>query len=362
VAEHFTWAERAALERINSQRINWADIAKGLCIALVVMMHSNLGVEAAMGGEGPLHQVVAFCKPFRIPAFFMISGLFLARTIDRDWRSYADRRVVHFAYFYLLWLVIQSALKYGAVSGGSVEGFARHLVLSLVEPFASLWFIYLLAVFSVAVKLLRRVPAVVLLGAAAALEILPVSSSSGLVQEFCERFVYFVAGYLCAGPIVRLARGATARRGAALLGLSAFAGANGFLALTPSGVAGFGTLAALPFVSLALGLAGAAALVALSALLAETVLAPALRYLGEHSIVVYLAFFLPMAAARTLLLKTGMVTDIGLASLLVSAAALTGPLVFERLVRDTPLRFLFVRPKALRLRPVPGRPTLEAAE
>ena len=32
-----------------------------------------------------------------------------------------------------------------------------------------------------------------------------------------------------------------------------------------------------------------------------------LRYCGEHSIVIYLAFFLPMAVTRTLLLKTGLI-------------------------------------------------------
>ena len=36
-----------------------------------------------------------------------------------------------------------------------------------------------------------------------------------------------------------------------------------------------------------------------------------LRYCGEHSIVIYLAFFLPMATTRTLLLKTGLIADIG---------------------------------------------------
>ncbi len=34
-----------------------------------------------------MHAVVAFAKPFRMPDFFMISGLFLARVIDRDWRD-----------------------------------------------------------------------------------------------------------------------------------------------------------------------------------------------------------------------------------------------------------------------------------
>ena len=92
-------------------RVDWVDYAKGFCIVMVVMMHSTLGVEAAAGREGWMHAVVAFAKPFRMPDFFLISGLFLARVIDRDWRNYLDRKVVHFVYFYVLWVTIQFAFK-----------------------------------------------------------------------------------------------------------------------------------------------------------------------------------------------------------------------------------------------------------
>ena len=91
--------------------IDWVDYAKGFCIVMVVMMHSTLGVEQAAGREGWMHALVAFAKPFRMPDFFLISGLFLARVIDRDWRDYLDRKVVHFAYFYVLWVTIQFAFK-----------------------------------------------------------------------------------------------------------------------------------------------------------------------------------------------------------------------------------------------------------
>ena len=92
-------------------RVDWVDYAKGFCIVMVVMMHSTLGVEQAAGREGWMHAVVAFARPFRMPDFFLISGLFLARVIDRDWRDYLDRKVVHFAYFYVLWVTIQFAFK-----------------------------------------------------------------------------------------------------------------------------------------------------------------------------------------------------------------------------------------------------------
>ena len=55
-----------------------------------------------------------------------------------------------------------------------------------------------------------------------------------------------------------------------------------------------------------------------------------LRYCGEHSIVIYLAFFLPMAVTRTLLLRTGVIPDIGLISLVVTIAGVTGALAIWR--------------------------------
>src|SRR5258708_24742373 len=84
-------------------RVGWVDYAKGICIVMVVMMHSVLGVELAADQTGFMHVLVAFAKPFRMPDFFLISGLFLAPVIGRDWRTYLDRKVVHFAYFYVLW-------------------------------------------------------------------------------------------------------------------------------------------------------------------------------------------------------------------------------------------------------------------
>src|SRR3990170_4533894 len=121
-------------------RVDWVDYAKGFCIVMVVMMHSTLGVEAAVGREGWLHVLVAFAKPFRMPDFFLISGLFLARVIDRDWRTYLDRKVVHFAYFYVLWVTIQMAVKApGLLGEHGWLGVAWVYAQSFIEPFGTLW-------------------------------------------------------------------------------------------------------------------------------------------------------------------------------------------------------------------------------
>ena len=90
----------------------------------------------------------------------------------------------------------------------------------------------------------------------------------------------------------------------------------------------------MPFVSLALGLAGAAAVVAVSALLAqEPTCSRRCAIAASNSIVIYLAFFLPMAASRTVLLKTGWITDIGTISAIVTLAGVVGALILYWAVR-----------------------------
>jgi uncharacterized membrane protein YcfT len=99
-----------------------------------------------------------------------------------------------------------------------------------------------------------------------------------------------------------------------------------------------------PFISLGLGLVGAGAVVTVSALMARSDFFAALRWLGKNSIVVYLAFFIGMAASRSVLLKTGAIPDLGTVALLVTASGIAGAVILFLAVRNTRLRFLFTRP------------------
>jgi hypothetical protein len=112
-------------------------------------------------------------------------------------------------------------------------------------------------------------------------------------------------------------------------------------------------VAGMPLVSLALGLVGAAAVVSLSALMARAKAFEAVRYCGQNSIVIYLGFFLPMAAGRTLLVKAGVVPDVGVMALLITAAGVFGALAVWWSVRGTRANFLFERPDVLRIAPRP---------
>jgi uncharacterized membrane protein YcfT len=335
-------------------RIDWVDYAKGICIIMVVMMHSVLGVELAAGQTGFMHLVVAFAKPFRMPDFFLISGLFLSVVIDRDWRTYLDRKVVHFAYFYVLWVTIQFGFKAPSFAAETSWAHVGFLYLeSFIEPFGTLWFIYLLPVFFVVTKATRRAPPLLIWGVAASLEMTHIATGWTVIDEFAARFVYFYSGYLFASHVFALSDRARANPAWALAGLALWALIDGGLV-----AAGFSEW---PLISLALGLAGACAIVTMGTLLARAHWLGFLRYCGEHSIVIYLSFFLPMASTRTLLLRMGWIHDIGTISLIVTVVGVVGALLIWWAALAVGANFLFERPAAFWIAPR-KRATLQAAE
>ncbi|MET0277803.1 MAG: acyltransferase family protein [Pseudorhodoplanes sp.] len=323
-------------------RTDWVDYAKGISIILVVMMHSTLSSEEALHHQGWLHEVVAFAKPFRIPAFFMIAGLFVSRTVNTEWRSFLDRKILHFVYFYVLWLTIQFVFRTpGYIAEGGVANAVHQYLLAFIDPYGTLWFIYMLPVFFLVTRLTRNVPPALMLLIGAALEIAPIDTQWTLIDEFAGRFVYFYAGYVFSAFILGAARQVETRMFPALAALACWFALN--LWLVKIGLDGA------PFVSLFLGFIGAAAVVMISVMLAQAHLFEPIRYCGQNSIVIYLAFFLPMAATRTALVKSGWITDPGTVSAIVTLVAVTMPVLLYWLVRGTSMNFLFERPEHFRL-------------
>ncbi|MEP0521758.1 MAG: acyltransferase family protein [Hyphomicrobiales bacterium] len=325
---------------MTQDRVDWVDTAKGICIIFVVMMHSTLGVEKAAGQEGWMHLVVAFAAPFRMPDFFLISGLFLARVIDRNWLRYFDRKVVHFAYFYALWVTIQFAFKAPGIAAemGTVATLSLYL-MSFIEPFGTLWFIYILPIFFVLTKLAHdwHIPTWMTGVFGALLHLAGIETGWLLVDEFASRFVFFFAGYALAPFIFKTAEWIRIDRIKAFAFLVTWAVANGTLVWLG--------WASSPLFSLTLGFAGALALICTASLLAQSDLISPIKWLGAHSIVIYLAFFLPMAISRIVLLKTGIITDIGTISAIVTAAGVIGPAVFYLVLKWLNIgKFLFTRP------------------
>ena len=346
-------------------RVNWVDVVKGMSIFLVVMMHSTLGVQIAVGETSWMGNIVEFARPFRIPCFMLISGLFLHRSINGEWISYLDRKIVHFVYFYVLWVTIQIIVKTPAWMGEglSLADVFQVYLKTFVQPFGTLWFIYMLPVFYLVTRLLRNVDWKILLGGAILLQILPIHTGATLIDEFASRYVYFVIGYLFYEQIFAFSAICAKRLGMVALFIAGWFVLNALLTNSllpqqfhylfhPTGAGPIGKLADLPLISLGSGILGCLAMIATGVAIMQFKAMAFMRWVGEHSIVVYLVFFLPMGVSRIILLKfAGDVLSTGMIAAIVTICAASGPIIFYWFLRKTGFgMFLFERPNIARLK------------
>ncbi len=318
-------------------RVAWVDHSKGICIVLVVLLHATLDIQRTRGVEGWMGHVVAFARPFRMPDFFLLAGLFLSSTIDRPWRVFLDKKVLHFGYLYVLWATLGYVLFIGRGAlkdGQSWQEVAAGYPMLLIDPLGSLWFIHSLALYFLIARLTRRVPWWLMLAVAAALQSLPVQTGWFFTDEFARRFVYFYAGFRLAPRVFQLAAWAASHP----VGLLAYLG---LWALVNQGLVSAG-VATLPGISLALGFAGAVAVVFAGVALSRHPGASPLRYLGANSLAVYLGYFVCLRAAARL---TGdLIPDAGSAALLLALASILGALALRWGSRRAGLGFLYRRP------------------
>jgi uncharacterized membrane protein YcfT len=320
-------------------RTAWVDFAKGICILAVVSLYAQGKLQHFAVSSTWLDQWVAFAKPFRMPDFFLLSGLFLAKVIDRPWRSYLDTKVVHYLYFLLLWIVIFSPVAWQESPWPlSASGVAKFMAYQLIWPHAMLWFILVLPMYFVFTRLTRRVPVWAMLLVAVALHLIAGKTGLKIADAFCERFIFFYAGYAFASRFFDWAAWVRNHTVATLVGLVAWAVVNAWLVH-------HGYLS-VPGVAIVLGFAGALAVIAVGAQFSKFAGMRWLSYIGQHSIVVYLGFYLPMVGIAWAGSKLGVAAAApGLFAAAAIALSTLAAFCMYWAVRGTWAGFLFERPR-----------------
>lgn len=153
-------------------RLLWPDVAKGVCILLVVLHHVTTKHYAPLVADdlGPVEDLwvglSSALKPVRMPLFFLVSGFFAAGVVRRDWTD-VRARVVRLAYVYVVWLVLLWGVFTLEVTlpANRTQGWLE-LLLDVLYASTGLWFLYALALYTVLATALRRRPGLVVAVAA----------------------------------------------------------------------------------------------------------------------------------------------------------------------------------------------------
>jgi uncharacterized membrane protein YcfT len=329
-------------QSINGDRYSWVDCAKGICIVSVVALWVDRILEL---DHGWIHTYVIFAKPFRMPDFFLLSGLFLHRVISKPWRNYLDTKVVHYLYFLLLWtILILIVANWSLHPPSGVVDLVQQLMVALYNPIGMLWFILILPIYFIVTRLSQRVPWPVMFGAAALLMIFPLHTEIPVVDWFGEYYVFFYAGYLFSARIFDFADQVGKRIYLAWLAIFVWVLTNGYVTLGLR--LGWSDYLAL---SLVLGFIGIGAIIATSKLISNSPVFGWLTYLGKNSIVIYLGFYIPLNFVNFLSKRMPLDIKSNFSSTLVWVSCIAISVLVYWAVKDTRLSLLYKRPKWARI-------------
>ncbi len=338
-------------------RHDWVDLAKGFCIVAVVTMWvvGEMQGYVSKGQAGWMGYFAVFAKPFRMPDFFLISGLFLSRVIDRPWRHYLDTKVVHYLYFFVLWTLIIVPITWllGHDAPTSFVQALGRLAWQLYDPFQQLWFVMMLSVYFVATRLLRHVSPWIVMPAATLLMLFPLHTGIYHVDRFGVYFGFFYAGHIFASRFFALADWAREHRLVATLVTIVWAAFNATLIkmnVTDN------TLA-----QTFLGYLGISAVVVISALVVEQRWTEPLKFLGRTSITVYLGFYLPMITIVPALRASPIGQQHSLVGTLALVGCIGGAVLLAQIARRIGLGFLYERPAWAHLVPPSAKKSADKA-
>jgi uncharacterized membrane protein YcfT len=258
---------------MQSKRVSWVDTIKGICIVSVVAMWVDGFLDLRSGW---LHDYVVFSRPFRMPDFFLVSGLFLDKVIDKPWKTYLDRKVIHYLYFVLLWSFFTLLLRDWAFDRPDFLSAIGQYAYFVGQPFTSLWFITMLPIYFVLTRLIHRLPWYLVLFSATALFVFRLDTGIRLLDNFGKFYIFFLLGYFFSRQVFKTADWLFHRPATAIAFLVAWAGANSWVTKLF-----WFTWEEHLIVLLFAGLAGVLALIALSRLIAAPPGSPGYRISGK---------------------------------------------------------------------------------
>ncbi|MBC7459814.1 MAG: acyltransferase family protein [Thermoleophilia bacterium] len=195
------------MPRTSQSRIGWADLAKGACIALVVLRHvTNKQYRwldwpaSAHGIVGVWQELSVVLQPLRMPLFFLISGWFVASWLVRPLGRYLERRVLRPWWLFVAWIAVHGViwLVLPPIHGVNRVEHWSQLPLELVWASSGIWYLYALAAFGLVARLTRRLPTAVVLAGAAVIAIassaLPFGTLDGNRYQVLANLVFFLIG------------------------------------------------------------------------------------------------------------------------------------------------------------------------
>ena len=184
-------------------RLEWVEYAKGIAIILVVYRHILIGVErSGLDVALWLKNANEVVYSFRMPLFFVLSGIFAARSIKK--RSNIDffkNKLSTIMYPYFIWGIIQISIQLILSKYTNADRSAIDFLYLLVHPRAidQLWYLY--ALFNVSIlflllySILKLHDNLILFISIILFGLSTLVKEYSLIHDTCYYLIFFVIGH-----------------------------------------------------------------------------------------------------------------------------------------------------------------------
>jgi len=376
------WLSKAFnLEILQQQRLRWVDYLRGIAIVLIVYRHVLIGIQRGLI-EVPdvLVQANMIFYSFRMPLFFILSGLFITRSLQK-WtlRRLGWIKFEALLYPYLVWSTIQITMQ---ISLSGITNSDRSLVdytHIFYQPRSLDQFWYLPALFNTTIiylllksKLRLGTPVQLLLGLGLYF-ISPYFQRVSMMSDWMEFYFFFALGDAIRELFFRPQVQAFFKSGyALLLVIPVFIAVQlyyldhiKFTSLADHTRASrFDYLKNIREQSIFMGVAltGCLSMFVLAFRLQEWKILNFLRVIGYHSLYIYVMHVIVTASVRLgLIIFFGITNPFVLLFTSIAFGLVVPVMAYNLLMRKGPLRYLFAfrkeKPAAVPAREVqPGIP------
>jgi fucose 4-O-acetylase-like acetyltransferase len=286
-----------------SHRFQWVDYARGVAILLAVNTHTMAGVQ---GSDLPLpepfgtyYYVGITC--FIMPLFFLLSGLFARRSLDRGLWPYTQGKLWGILYPYVLWSIIQTAAR-ATLGGYANQPMTLERVASIAwDPIQQLWFLYVLMFCFLLYVLLARLPLWLHLAVALALHLGQTGFHLVILNKCLGHYIYFAAGVALAAKAASIMERMTPRQALSVVALFSLACAHYmWVMVTPLRIETHPVVGVYPQWA-HVAFLGSFATIAACEMLDRWRPQAWLVYLGRLSLPIYLAHLIATASTRVVL-------------------------------------------------------------
>ncbi len=187
-----------------SGRIDWVDYAKGLGIILVVYGHVMRGLISSSVELSRSTFLISdkIIYSFHMPLFFFLSGLFVEKSLQKDFKSSLISKLQLLVYPYIIWSILQGSMNIVMASFTNNSTSWLDLLKITYEPIGQFWFLYALFFMFIIYQATRRHFDILSLWVfAVVLYLLSPYIDVFIFKKIANNLVFFISGSLLVSNI-----------------------------------------------------------------------------------------------------------------------------------------------------------------